>query len=310
LSQGLPAHWYFDPAHHAFELQAIWQRQWLCLGHAAHWPQPGLARSFNLGELAFSVTRDGHGNWHAQGPDGPLSLRIGHGFVFVRLAPQGAAFPAEDLQLLQAWPLETLALAHSETHTVACNWKIFWENYQECYHCPGAHPALCKLVPLYGEGVTRSDLLPVHKAARHDGPTLRPGAITWSADGATPLPHFPGLGEAERAAGMTFADFMPGMFLIAHVDYVRSVRVWPLGPERTALSVDWYLDPQVLATGEVDIERLVGFARQVVSEDARVCELNQGGLRSRSHQHGLLLPIEANVIAFDDWVRRQLDRAA
>ena len=35
--------------------------------------------------------------------------------------------------------------------TLACNWKLFWENYSECYHCPGVHPELCRVMQLYRE---------------------------------------------------------------------------------------------------------------------------------------------------------------
>ncbi len=42
---------------------------------------------------------------------------------------------------------------HSYTRKIACNWKIFWENFNECLHCPGVHPELCDMVPIYGRGI-------------------------------------------------------------------------------------------------------------------------------------------------------------
>ena len=27
------------------------------------------------------------------------------------------------------------------------NWKLIFENYSECYHCPGVHPMLSKVSP-------------------------------------------------------------------------------------------------------------------------------------------------------------------
>ncbi len=29
-----------------------------------------------------------------------------------------------------------------------CNWKLILQDYQECYHCPGAHPLLSELTPV------------------------------------------------------------------------------------------------------------------------------------------------------------------
>ncbi len=256
--------------------------------------------------LTAPMAGEGAGFRKSDFPLYPIGVSSWRGFVFLQLeAARGAAGPAGG-DRLAAWPLEDLALAHRETHEVACNWKVFWENYSECYHCPGVHPELCRLVPLYAEGLTRPEHLREDHPLRCEPVGLRPGAVTWSVDGRTPLPEFPSLGPAERAAGMTFAEFLPGMFMIAHVDHVRSVRVWPLGPERTRLTVDWLLAPEALAAPGLDIGRLVAFAGQVVREDARICEINQAGLRSRAHAHGVLLPFEEDVAAFDDWVRARL----
>ena len=41
----------------------------------------------------------------------------------------------------------THVLFRRKTHTVRANWKLIFENYSECYHCPGVHPALQKLTP-------------------------------------------------------------------------------------------------------------------------------------------------------------------
>ena len=362
---GLPSSWYYDEAHFARELQAIWAREWLCVGRAGDWPRAGSWRRFVLGDQQLLVVRDGEGRLHgfhntcrhrgsalctadegrfpagrivcpyhawsysldgellsapltgegdgfrkADYPLYPIGVCSWRGFVFLQLDPEQANGSGPEVssgaERLAAWPLEDLALAHRETHEVACNWKVFWENYSECYHCPGVHPELCRLVPLYAEGLTRPEHLEDDHPLRHAPVGLRSGAITWSIDGQTTLPNFPSLGPAEQAAGMTFADFLPGMFMIAHVDHVRTVRVWPLGPERTRLTVDWLLAPEALAAPGLDLGRLVAFAGQVVREDARICEINQAGLRSRAHAHGVLLPFEDDVAAFDDWVRARL----
>ncbi len=60
------------------------------------------------------------------------------------------------LNRLDAWPLEDLIVGHVLQKTIECNWKIFWENYNECLHCPGVHPQLSQLVPIYGRGCSRS----------------------------------------------------------------------------------------------------------------------------------------------------------
>ena len=106
---------------------------------------------------------------------------------------------------------------------------------------------------------------------------------------------------------MTFATWQPTMFLVAHVDYVRTVRVMPLGPGQTELTVDWYVHRDVLNHPQLDVSRLIAFGSQVVSEDARVCELNQQGIRCSRHEQGILLEVEDYVHEFEQWVRRRLD---
>ena len=46
--------------------------------------------------------------------------------------------------------VEDYNVGHVWSKTINCNWKIFWENYSECLHCPNLHPELSELVPLYG----------------------------------------------------------------------------------------------------------------------------------------------------------------
>jgi len=238
----------------------------------------------------------------------PVALHTWGGFVFLNLAaeaPDFASSAGKEVHALGNWPLAGMVSAHREEHDLACNWKVFWENYSECYHCPGVHRDLCQLVPLYREGVASPEDLPGDHPMRESQARLADGKATWSPDGQTPLPDLPGLSGAELAAGMTFADFVPGMFVIAHRDHARSVRLTPLGPEQTRLTVDWLLMPETAAAG-VDLERLTSFARQVVLEDARVCELNQAGLHCMRHAEGVLLPQERAVKDFDDWVRERL----
>jgi Rieske 2Fe-2S family protein len=85
------------------------------------------------------------------------------------------------------------------------------------------------------------------------------------------------------------------------------VRVLPLGPEETELTVDWFVYRDLLDHPALNVGQLTAFASQVVSEDARVCELNQAGLRCGRHAGGVLLEIEEHVYDFEQWVREKLD---
>jgi Rieske 2Fe-2S family protein len=233
------------------------------------------------------------------------------GCVFVNLAGDGA--PALDAALagvratLAHWPLAQLAVAERREWTVACNWKVYWENFSECFHCPGVHPELCRLVPIYGRGLQAPE-----EAAGQDGqPELPPaglaaGAVTWSPDGRALGPAFPGLDDDERRRGHTFAVARPGWFAVAHADYVRLVRVLPRGPEATLLTAEWLFPPEVIAAPGFDRERAAAFGTRVMEQDARICELHQRGLRQQRFDTGVLVPQEYGVHDFQSWVRQGL----
>jgi Rieske 2Fe-2S family protein len=243
-----------------------------------------------------------------------VPLSVWRGFVFVNLAEDadGSAQTSFDPASgnLANWPLETLVSGHVLKKVMNCNWKIFWENFNECLHCPGVHKDLSRLVPIYGRGLMgRHDDPDWVRHADNDAPEfsggLRAGAETWSRDGQAHGPVFSGLTPIERAAGQTYATSLPSMFIVGHVDYVRTVRLVPLGPEQTELTAEWLFAPEALTAPQTDIDNIVAFGRQVLQEDADICEVNQKGLRSMRHLAGVLMPEEYDLHRFHNWVRDQ-----
>lgn len=369
---GLPSAWYYDADHYAKELEAVWYRDWVCVGREEELTAPGDYRLAEIGSQRLVLTRDhaggtrifhntcrhrgstlctsarGHfGNGRIVCPyhswsyslEGELvatpgrieaadfqfsdySLYTVHwdswgGFLFVNLSDQPAeplaAFLGDDARELEHWPLADMVSVHQETRTLACNWKVFWENYSECYHCPRLHPELCRVVPVYKQAVLSYADIPgwQPEGATDDGrPRVGPGLSTWSMDGKSCLPEIAGLDDADRSAGMAFASFPASVFVVAHPDYVRSVRVLPKGPESVELVIDWLLMPGVIETHADQLERLLELGRLVVQQDGRACELNQQGLKSRRHEHGVLMPQEYLVGEFHEWLRTRLARNA
>ncbi|RUW76574.1 MULTISPECIES: aromatic ring-hydroxylating dioxygenase subunit alpha [unclassified Mesorhizobium] len=241
-----------------------------------------------------------------------VALSVWRGFVFINLAGDAAGSAEASFDRasgnLANWPLETLVTGHALRKVMNCNWKIFWENFNECLHCPGVHKDLSRLVPIYGRGLmARHDDPECARHADNDAPEfsggLRAGAETWSRDGHVHGPVFAGLTPAECAAGQTYATSLPSMFIVGHVDYVRTVRLVPLGPEQTELSAEWLFPAEALASPEADIDNIVAFGRQVLEEDAAICEVNQKGLRSMRHKAGVLMPEEYDLHRFHEWVR-------
>lgn len=240
----------------------------------------------------------------------PVHVREWNGFVFLCLADDPPPFEdAPDLgaAALDNWPMADLVVGHRLVRDLDCNWKIFWENYNECLHCPGIHPELCDMVPVYRRAIMAeneaADWTPEMPAPASN---LKPGARTWSMNGKTCGPEFPGLTDAQRSAGYHFVTLYPTMFVVAHVDYVRAVTLTPLGPEKTRLEAIWLFPPATLAAPGFDLANVVDFASIVLQQDGDACEMNQRGLRSPKYRSGRLAPQEFDIFRFHQWVRARI----
>jgi Rieske 2Fe-2S family protein len=236
------------------------------------------------------------------------------GFIFVSLSddpPSLSETFGHTFGRLERWPLQDLVVAHVMTKTIQGNWKIFWENFSECLHCPGVHPKLSQLVPLFGRGLLRErddpdwlahadDQDPMYKGG------LRAGAVSWSMDGAVTGTIFPTLTEQDRKLAQVYLTGLPSIFIVGHVDYVRAVRVRPLGPEETELRIEHLFAQEALAAPGFNLRNVVDFTDLVMSEDARICELNQRGLHSLRHGAGVVMPEEYMVHSMHEWIRSRI----
>ncbi len=240
-----------------------------------------------------------------------------NGCIFIALTPKPPPFEKSfDLPVdrLDAWRMDELVVGHRSRKVIECNWKVFWENYNECLHCPGVHPKLAQLVPLFGRALLEPKDDPrwqdhaADKDPRYAG-GLRPGASSWTMDGNPVGVPFPNLTDTDRSTGHVYLTGLPSIFLVAHIDYVRIVRILPLGPERTEMSIEFLFLPETLAAPQRDISSAVEFTQIVMGEDAQICEVNQRGLHALAHDRGVLMPEEYVIQQFQDWVRSELARA-
>ncbi|MEH7828715.1 aromatic ring-hydroxylating oxygenase subunit alpha [Gemmobacter denitrificans] len=237
----------------------------------------------------------------------PVATRIWNGFLFLNLSAEpGEIWSDVGLNTMDSWPMDSLITGHHWEHDIDCNWKTFWENYSECLHCPGIHPELCDLVPLYGKGVMSPPVLAGWSPDGPEVPLLKEGATTWTKDGKPCGPIFSTLTEADRKVGYAFASLWPSAYVVAHIDYVRSVRIVPLGPEKTRLIAEWYFAPETLAQPDFDPADVAGFAKIVMRQDGEASEMNQRGMRSPAFKAARLMPEEYDIFRFQEWIRAEM----
>jgi len=206
------------------------------------------------------------------------------------------------------FPLQSMRIGHRWRTEMACNWKTFWENFNECLHCPAVHPELTHLVPLYSRRIVDpADVPDWDDHAESNDPHyrggLRDGAETWSIDGSAQGHVITSLTSEDLARGQTYASTWPSLFIAGYADHVRICSLRPLAPERTELVAEWLFLPQTLEDPSYDRTNVVDFAQRVMEQDTRACELNQRGLHAAPLESGVLMPEEYLVKRFQDWVR-------
>ena len=240
-----------------------------------------------------------------------VSVKIWGGFLFLSLAADPPPLFADvPLTTLDNWPMAELQTGHRHEVELDCNWKTFWENYSECLHCPGIHPELCDMVPVYGRGIMAANEAPGWTPDAPATANLRPGAESWTVTGAACAPAFPGLTEGERRAGYSFVTLWPSAYVVAHVDYVRSVRLEPVSATRTRLIAEWHFAPETLARPGFDPAGVAAFALIVLSQDAAAAEMNQRGITSPSFSAARLMPEEYEIHRFHQWVLAEMEPQA
>src|SRR6266513_703527 len=79
-----------------------------------------------------------------------VRLALWEGFIFINLDEN--AMPLEEWFApldgkFSHWNMSILRPAKRIEYDVRANWKLMFENYSECYHCPGVHPQLQKVSP-------------------------------------------------------------------------------------------------------------------------------------------------------------------
>jgi Rieske 2Fe-2S family protein len=214
------------------------------------------------------------------------------GFIFVHLTPEAGAADAASLaaqlggmrERVKRYPLTALRTAYSITYDVAANWKVVLENYNECYHCAGVHPELCRIVPAFKHnGGANLDW--------ENGVPHRAGATTFTANGTTARAPFPGLDAYERVRHKGELVY-PNLLLSLAADHVAAFTLWPVGPARTTIVCDFLFHPDELARADFDPRDATEFWDLVNRQDWRICESVQSGMTSRAFRFGYYAPLE------------------
>jgi choline monooxygenase len=180
--------------------------------------------------------------------------------------------------------LDAIPFARRVSYEIACNWKVYVDNYLEGYHVPRAHPGLARVLDYRRYWV------------RTEGNAVTQGAPPLSASR-------PG-GSTEGEDRSLYLWVFPSFMLNINPDYVQTNIIVPAGPEKTLCLFDYYFS----ATADISArEKSIAWADEVQREDIGICESVQRNLRSRTYKAGRYSVLRENGLwHFHELLRRAL----
>ncbi len=208
--------------------------------------------------------------------------------------------------------LENYSVGHVWKKKVQCNWKIYWENYSECLHCPNIHPELSELVPLYQRRLVDIQDHPewniLKKSQTHPKYQggLKRDAQTWSTDGSSQGRTIEEVQSELESRGQIYISTWPSMFLGIYGDHIRVVRLIPINSEEVELTAEWMFPKSTLSDPQYKMSNVVDFGILVMNQDANISEVNQKGVYNLEKSSGVLMPEEYIIKNFHQYIKKKI----
>jgi choline monooxygenase len=226
----------------------------------------------------------------------PVSVDTWEHFVFVRIGTTGPSLAAQLGEMgphLSALGVGELCFHSRKVYELACNWKVFVDNYLDGgYHVPHIHKALGSVLDYRG--------YTIENRATH---CLQSSPIDLAG------------GEAQTAAvrGGEMAYYYwlyPNFMLNWYEGYLDLNAVLPIDADRCRVVFEFFFADEG-ADHEATQRDSIAVAHRVQQEDIDVCESVQRGLRSRAYDVGRLsVRREAGEHLFHRLLHADLSRAA
>ena len=240
----------------------------------------------------------------------PVNLALWEGFIFVNLADSPTPLESWFAPLagkFSHWNMSILRPAKRIEYDVRANWKLMFENYSECYHCPGVHPMLSKVSPYdsaendLAEGPFLGGFMKINKGRSL---TMSGNACALTIDHEHEHEHEQ---EYENGSRVFYYSIFPNMLLSLHPEYVMVHQLWPQSPERTLILCDWFFHPDAFDRPDFNPDDAIEFWDMTNKQDWHVCELSQQGIASRAYEPGPYSSRESIPAAWDKYYLRQIN---
>ncbi|MEO8296128.1 MAG: aromatic ring-hydroxylating dioxygenase subunit alpha [Gemmatimonadota bacterium] len=226
----------------------------------------------------------------------PVAIHEWEGFLFLHLGANPESFESANAALIgrfSRFNLPSLKVGKRIEYDVNSNWKLVFQNYSECLHCPVIHPELSSLMP-YTSGA--NDLI--------EGNVLGGYMIISEPNKSMTMT---GRSCGLRLGNMPEEDYQrayyytifPNLMLSIHPDYVVYYTLWPQAAGRTKVVCEWMFHPGSFGLADFNPEDAVEFWDTTNRQDWHITERSFAGISSRSYEPGPYSPRESVPAAWD-----------
>ena len=204
----------------------------------------------------------------------PVAVATWGPLVFVNLDGKAPALDVmlEDVPARTApFHCEQMQWVMRKEYDIACNWKVYVDNFLEGYHLPVVHPGL-------------------HKELDYDSYRVEPRR--YMSYQHAPIRPPTGADRQYVATSGTPAEALyvwlfPNVMLNIYMGQMQTNVVIPLAHDRTRVVFEWYAsEPPADTATDPAWSRLVAFSDEIQAEDIEICEAVQRNLRSRVYDRG------------------------
>lgn len=197
-----------------------------------------------------------------------FSVEVWGQLVFVNLdrgAEPLSAYLGDIVSKFARRNFSTYRHAASKRWELACNWKVYVDNYLEGYHIPIVHPGLFRELDYANYRTETKRFYSIQHSPIRNAQRLRVA------------------GENNEAE---YFWVFPNLMINVYADNFSTNLILPLGHDRTLTLFDWFFEAAPSPQLDEELGRVIAFSDEIQLEDVEICELVQKGLRSRTYDTG------------------------
>ena len=203
----------------------------------------------------------------------PVKVETWEQFVFVNLDSEAAPlvqFLGTLVKRVAPLGLGKLHYFTSKTYDIACNWKVFVDNYLDGgYHVPHLHKGLSSVLDYKQYTIENEDRYCLQSSPM----------VTSDEDAAT--------GATRKGDRAWYFWLYPNFMFNCYEGYLDTNLVIPLDVDHCRVVFDFYFS-EVGEAARAYNEQSVAVGNRVQDEDLGICEAVQRGLKSRAYGAGRL----------------------